>query len=220
MGRGGKGARGVVEWARGNRIWGIVLNDMGTERIRAFIAVELSDAARAEVARVASAVRGAGVRGARAARDEGLHMTLRFLGDIERGDVPSVAAAMRTAARRVAPFELALGEVGAFPSLGRARTLFVGVDGDVEALAALRDGIESGLSKAGFRRDRRRFSPHITVGRVRERVSRPDRRAVVDAARSVDYARTAFRVGEVRLFQSTLTPDGAVYEGLATAELG
>ena len=189
------------------------------ERIRAFIAVEPSDKARAEVARVASAIRGVDVRGTRAARDEGLHITLRFLGDIERGEVPRVVDATRAASLRVEPFELALGDVGAFPSLGRARALFVGVDGDIERLTALRDEIESELSKAGFGRDRRRFSPHITVARVRDRVSRSDRRMVVRAAQSVEYARVSFRVSAFRLFQSTLTPDGAVYRVLATVRL-
>ena len=168
---------------------------------------------------MASAVRGVGVRGVRAVGDGGLHITLRFLGDVERGDVPKIAASVRAAARQVAPFELALGDVGAFPSLGRARTLFVGVGGDTKTLAELRDGMEAELSKVGFRRDGRRFSPHITVGRIRDRVSRSDGRAVVRAAQSVDYARAAFRVGAVRLFQSTLTPDGAVYEPLATVQL-
>ena len=190
------------------------------ERIRAFIAVEPSDAARAEVARASAAVRGVGVRGVRAVRDGGLHITLRFLGDVERGDVPKIAAAIRAAARQVAPFELALGDVGGFPSLGRARTLFVGVGGEIERLVALRDGIESELSKVGFRRDGRRFSPHITVARIRDRVSRSDRRAVVRAAQSVGYARAAFRVGAVRLFQSTLTPEGAVYRVLGEFSLG
>ena len=202
------------------RAFVIGLNVMQSERIRTFIAIKPSADARAEVARVASAVRGAEVRGARAVREEGLHITLRFLGDVERGDVPGIKAAIQAAAREVAPFELALGDVGAFPSLGRARTLIVGVDGDVEALATLRDGIESELSKVGFRRDRRRFNAHITVARIRDRVSRADRRAVVDAARAVDYERAAFRVGGVTLFQSTLTPDGAVYRSLGVLPLG
>ena len=193
---------------------------MRTERIRTFIAIEPSADARAEVAWVASAVRAANVKGARAVRDEGLHVTLRFLGDVERGDVPGIAAAIRTAAREVAPFELALGDVGAFPSLRRARTLLVGVDGDVEALTKLRDGIESELSKVGFRRDRQRFNPHITIARIRDRVSNADRRAVVDAARSVDYARASFTVSGVTLFQSALTPEGAVYRSLGVFPLG
>ena len=190
------------------------MTEMRTERIRTFIAIEPSADARDEVARIASAVRGADVRGARAVRDEGLHLTLRFLGDVERGDVPGIAAAVRTAARRIPPFEVALGDVGAFPTIRRARTLFAGVDGDIKALINLRDGIESELSKVGFRRDRRRFNPHITIARIRDRVSGADRRAVVDAARSVDYTRTTFTVDGVTLFQSTLTPEGAIYRPL------
>ena len=190
-----------------------------TEHIRAFIAVEPSDEARTEVARVASAVGSVGVNGARPVRDEGLHITLRFLGDVGIEDVPHVAEAARAASQRVEPFELALGDVGAFPTLGRARALFVGVDGEIETLTLLRDGIEAELSKVGFRRDRRRFSPHITVARIRDRVSRPDRRAIVEAARSANHARVAFSVDALRLFQSTLTPEGAIYHPLATVRL-
>ena len=189
------------------------------ERVRAFIAVEPSDEARAEVARVASAVGSVGVNGARLVRDEGLHITLRFLGDVDVEDVPLVAEVARTASLRVEPFELTLGDVGAFPTLGRARALFVGVDGEIETLTLLRDGIEAELSKVGFRRDRRRFNPHITVARIRDRVSRPDRRAVVEAARSANHARVAFSVDAFRLFRSTLTPEGAIYDPLATVRL-
>lgn len=189
------------------------------EQVRAFIAIELSEDALVEVARVASAVRSVGVNGARPVRDEGLHLTLRFLGDLDIGDVPRVKAAMQVAGNAVSPFGLALGDVGAFPSLGRARALFVSVDGEIETLTLLRDNIEAELSKVGFRRDRRRFNPHITVARIRDRVSRPDRRAVVEAARSANHARVAFSVDALRLFQSTLTPEGAIYNPLATVRL-
>ncbi len=126
---------------------------------------------------------------------------------------------MQTARNIISPFELALGDVGAFPTLGRARALFVGVDGEIETLTLLRDGVEAELSKIGFRRDRRRFNPHITVARIRDRVSRPDRRAVVEAARSANHAKVAFRVAAFSLFQSTLTPEGAIYNPLATVRL-
>ena len=92
---------------------------MSESRIRTFIAVELCDDAKAEAGLLISAVEKMGIHGVRAVRPRGIHLTLRFLGDIDRDAVPGVIAAIRAAASRSHPFDLALGDVGAFPNPGR-----------------------------------------------------------------------------------------------------
>lgn len=190
------------------------------DKVRAFIAVELSDAAKTEAGRFISAVEKMGIRGVRAVRPQGIHLTLRFLGDIDCDAVPTVIAAIRAAAARSHPFDLSLGEVGTFPNAGSARVLWVGVEGDVVNLSGLREEVENELSGVGFRRDRRRFNPHVTLARLRDRVSRADRRRVVESVSTVGHARIGFSVEAVTLFQSTLHTEGSIHTPLCRARLG
>ncbi len=187
---------------------------MSEGRVRCFIAVELSDEARGEVQRLIEAVSDLDLRGVRAVRPGGVHVTLRFLGDIERDAVPGAISAVRATASQARPFHLTLADVGGFPNSRSARVLWVGVSGDTDNLGKLHERTEDELSAAGFRRDRRRFNPHITLARLRERVSRQDRRRVMDTAASVDHAKVAFRIEAVTLFQSTLHPEGSIHTPL------
>ena len=193
---------------------------MSDGRIRAFIAVELSDAVKAEAGRLISFVAEMGIQGARAVRPHGVHLTLRFLGDVDCDALPLVVSAIRAAAARSHPSDLSLGEVGAFPNMASARVLWVGVDGDTDSLGRLREDIEDELSRVGFRRDRGRFNPHITLARLRDRVSRSDRRRIIEGVSAVGHARLSFAVEAVTLFQSTLHPEGSFHTPLCRVPLG
>lgn len=193
---------------------------MSESKVRAFIAVELSDDARHEAGRLISAIEKMGIHGVRAVRARGIHLTLRFLGDIDRDAVPKAAAAVRATASRSHRFDLALGDVGAFPNSESARVLWVGVAGDTSSLGELRESVEDELSGAGFGRDKRRFNPHITIARLRDRVSRANRRRVVEAVSAVGHARTGFAVEAVTLFQSTLHPEGSIHTPLSRVRIG
>ena len=189
-------------------------------KVRCFIAVELSDEARSEVQRPIEAVSELEIRGVRVVRPGGVHVTLRFLGDIERDAVPRVIPAIRASASGFQPFDLTLADVGTFPNARSARVLWAGVSGDTGSLDKLHERVEDELSAAGFRRDRRRFNPHITLARLRERVSGSDRRRVVQTAGAVGHARVTFTVEAVTLFQSTLHPEGSIHTPLCRVPLG
>ena len=182
------------------------------ERIRVFVAVELPGEVKAEFTRIVSAIDALGVRGVRTVRPNGIHLTLKFLGDVNVELVPEIQSAMAATASQATPFGLSLGDAGVFPNPGAARVLWVGVEGDIERLNRLQERVERSLTDLGFRPERRRFNPHITAGRIRDGVSRADRRRVTDALFSHEYARPPFRVESVSLIQSILRPDGAIYE--------
>ena len=187
--------------------------------LRVFIAVELSDAAKTESGRLISAAAEMGIRGVRAVRPHGIHLPSGPWGrEFQRS--PRAISAMRAAAARSHPFDLSLGDVGAFPNAASARVLWVGVEGDVGSLGELREEVENELSGVGFRRDGRRFNPHITLARLRDRVSRADRRRVVDTVSAVGHTRVRFGVEAVTLFQSTLHPEGSIHTPLCRARLG
>ena len=189
------------------------------EQIRVFVAVELPDRVKTEFAGLVSSIDALGVRGVRTVRPGGIHLTLKFLGDVNVELVQGIQSAMVSAASRSAPFDLSLGDVGVFPNPAAARVLWVGVAGNLKRLNRLQQDVERSLSELGFRPERRRFNPHITAGRIRDSVSRSDQRRVTDALFSHEYARPPIRVESVSLIRSVLHPDGAIYEPIYTVGL-
>ena len=189
------------------------------ERVRVFVAVELPGEVKAEFASLTSSIDALGVKGARTVRPNGIHITLKFLGDVNVELIPEIQSAMDDAASRAVPFDLSLGNPGSFPNPGAARVLWVGVAGDFGRLNLLQKAVERSLSDIGFKRERRRFNPHITAGRIRDSVSRADRRLVTDTLFSHEYARPSFRVESISLMRSILRPDGAIYEPTYTVGL-
>ena len=156
----------------------------------------------------------------RLVRPEGVHLTLKFLGDIPTAQAAPVADAMATVAERHAPFTLTLGAPGVFPNANRARVLWLGVEGDLRALKLLQTCLEEALTAAGFPAEKQRFNPHLTIGRMHPRASRTDRRRATDALGSLLLPENqAIAVNAVSLMKSTLLPGGAVYERIAHASL-
>ena len=191
------------------------------ERVRCFVAIELPAEARRSIAGLVAGLREAGVRGLRPVNPDGVHLTLKFLGDVAASQVDGIAAAMEGAATDARPFDLELRGVGGFPDLRRPRVLWVGVGGDVEALQRLYSAVEEALSPLGFPPEGRAFTPHLTLARLRDGTS-PEERARA-AARLTSLAweeGAAVPVGGVSLMRSTLRPGGAVYGRLRWAGFG
>ncbi len=191
--------------------------------IRVFIAIEPSASARAALVRLTQRMQQAQLRDLRWVDPMGVHLTLKFLGNIPLSVKDKVAEAMESAARGLGPFALALSNVGVFPSPGSPRVLWVGVQGDLEALGRLQERLEAGLERLGFPREARGFTPHLTLARVRDRLSPQarDRLAQVLASERPDWteAEAAWEVREVVLMRSTLTPSGAIYQLIAKSTL-
>ena len=138
------------------------------EEPRLFVAVPLSDAARAKVAAVVEQVRSGEPegRGVRWVRLDGLHITLRFLGPTHEARIDGVADAVRRAAAAAVPFEIRIHGADAFPPTGRPRTLWLDLDLGMEQLATLAAGLDDALHGAGWERERRPFRAHLTLARA------------------------------------------------------
>ena len=191
------------------------------EQIRAFIAVELPPAVREAVEGVVRELRSGIGDGVRWVRPEGVHLTLKFLGDIDAGSVPAVSRAMAQCAASAAPFDLFLEGVGVFPNARRPRVIWIGLGGALEPLLALQHSIDRELEGLGFARERRPFTPHLTLGRVRDGISAQQSRGVSEAIAEVAIERRVeVPVREVLLIQSDLRPSGAVYTRLYAANFG
>lgn len=148
-------------------------------------------------------------------RAEGLHVTLKFLGDVPAAKVGEIAAVAAEVVRGVAPFALRVRGVGGFPSLSRPRALWVGSDAaELGAIAAALDGA---LATLGFAAAAKPLRAHVTLGRVRSQRGWPELRSAL--APLVESGFGAARVERVVLYRSHLQPGGSVYEVLASMPL-
>lgn len=185
-------------------------------QLRLFVACELSDAVRDGLRRIQDDLRRLGAGRLRWARPEGIHVTLKFLGDVDEARVEEISSALTDA---IEPFELRLSAAGGLGSFGgaRLRVIWVGLQGDVEALASIAGRVEAALTPLGFPRERRPFAAHLTLARVPDQVPPADRRKLADL---IDGYRPpslpSMIVTDVSLMQSTLRPSGSVYQRLAS----
>ena len=141
-----------------------------------------------------------------------MHLTLKFLGDVAARDVGAVDAAVRRVASAAAATKGRLCGLGSFPHLRRPRVLWIGVRPHDESLSRLHGALQGELAKIGFPADKRRFHPHITLGRVRGTKRLPTLRTVFDELRDVDAG--YFPVDALTLFESELRRGGARYTPL------
>jgi 2'-5' RNA ligase len=151
---------------------------------------------------------------------EGIHLTLKFLGNIPVQQTADIVQVMEQASQGISPFELQLIEVGAFPNMRRPRVVWVGIKGKLDILIGWQQRLDNGLVPLGFAKEARPFTPHLTLARVRDNCSPADRtrlgEMVASAHVEVDYK---FTVTSLNLMRSQLMPTGAVYSRLAEVKL-
>lgn len=181
------------------------------DTIRSFIAVELPDDVLSAVGRVQEHLKSYGFR-AKWVRPANIHITLKFLGDIDSGTIDAVASAMVSAAEGYAPISLAAKGIGVFPSIKRPRVLWAGLSGEVNLLIDLQRKLDDWLGDIGFAKERRSFKGHLTLGRFKARVNSTE---IMRALREFeDFETQSFMARELILFKSELRPSGAVYSKL------
>ena len=189
------------------------------ERIRAFIAIELPDTISDALSLVQGRLRAERHPYVKWVDPGGIHLTLKFLGNIDADKVSPITEAIARAAQGVSPFHLELGGVGAFPNLRRPNVIWLAVKGDVERLASLQKGIDHSLVPLGFSPESRPFTAHLTLGRLRERASAAERQRIGESLMTAKPEEVPFQVGEISLMRSTLTPSGAIYSRLSSIPL-
>lgn len=190
--------------------------------LRTFVAIELDDELRMNLGRLQDRLRAqVGSRTVRWVRPEGIHLTLKFLGDTPSAKVGEVQAALERAAAGMPRFTVTMGGLGCFPNTRRPRVVWVGLQEVTGTLARLRDAVEAEVSPLGFPAERRQFRPHLTLGRVQRRATAAE---VRDIGRAVASSPTGtvdeMTVCSVAYIKSDLRPTGAVYTILSEAELG
>lgn len=184
-------------------------------KVRTFIALELSEPLKEGILALGTSLKERGVR-ASWVRPGAMHLTLKFLGDVEERALSGLAGAVGRAAAGVRPFRFETTVLGAFPSPRRPRVIWLGVE-PVDELFDLAEAVETELAELGFPRERRPFRPHITIGRIRGPGASGD---ISGTLADLAGLQEVVEVREVRVMKSTLLPAGARHEVLEALPLG
>jgi 2'-5' RNA ligase len=188
--------------------------------LRAFIALEFPESLQSAIHRQTARLReAAGSSAARWVRPQNLHLTLKFLGDVPASNIEFINQALAVEAAKVRCFHLKVGGLGAFPSMKRARVVWVGIQGPAE-LAALQQSIEKATARLGYAAEERPFSPHLTIARIRQSASIAEQQQLRQALESTQLGSIGqTEVRAVTLMKSDLQPGGSVYTPLYSADL-
>jgi len=185
------------------------------EPIRTFIAVNLAETLRERMAQVQQELRAtrADVKWVSA---DGFHMTLKFLGNVDAEAMDDVVRATGDSLQGVPPAPITFRGVGAYPRVSAPRVVWAGVTEGGEQLVAMAEQVEQATEKLGFERERRPFSPHLTLGRVRT-PRQPELSEAIQRLREVEIG--SMTVDAVYVMRSQLTPKGAIYSVISEIKL-
>jgi 2'-5' RNA ligase len=187
--------------------------------LRAFIAVEIPAEIRQSVYKRTAALRAETGSLVRWVPLENLHLTLKFLGDVSPSNVDMLSQMIRAEADLFPCFDLPLSGLGSFPNFKRPRVIYIGIQAPA-ALETLHRGIEAASRRLGYESEERSFSPHLTIGRVKQNVSSSEQQSIRRALEEtkIDSLGMA-RVDSVHLYKSDLRSTGSVYTRLYSAPL-
>ncbi len=173
---------------------------------RLFVAVPMPEEIAEELDRLCE-----GLPGVRWTDLDDFHLTLRFIGEVDQATFYDIGEALMSVS--LPPFEMRLRGIGHFPPRGEPHTLWAGVE-DPEPVRRLRRAVERALEEAGIEPERRKFVPHVTLGRVKEPLPQP--RFASFLRRTALFRSSAFTVSGFTLYSSWLRPKGALHVPEAT----
>ncbi len=196
------------------------MEDQYLQQIRAFIAIELPPELKRYLDSIQEKLKSAGCTGVKWVAVGGIHLTLKFLGNVPAQKVSRIKEIVGLACSGEKPFVLSTGGMGVFPGMKRPRVLWIAVNGDIERLVRLQRRIDGQLLSLGFEQEKRPFSPHITLARTRETITEAEQSLLGRLAKET-VLNESFRldVQNISLMRSQLLPGGAVYTRLAVSVL-
>lgn len=176
---------------------------------RVFCAIDLPQNARGQLLAHIKRLREAAPHAqASWSRAESIHLTLKFFGDIEQGQVERLSAAASRVTQRYSPFQIGLGGPGIFPPRGTPRVLWIGVNDPSGQLTDLQQQFENECAREGFPKEEHAFRPHLTLARIRKPQGS---RALADTHKQMGFAEMALTVSELMLIRSELSSEGSKY---------
>ena len=190
------------------------------EQVRSFIAIELPEETKKGLRGLQAQLKAGSQAPVKWVDPAHIHLTLKFLGNVAEDRMEEITAAMTQAVQGTSYFSLEVRELGVFPNPGRVQIVWVGVSGEVAKLAHLQQRIESGLEGLGFPPEGRRFTPHLTLARVRDQATPDERARLGQLIADTEFeAAHSFMVEAVNLMKSQLTREGPIYTRISSTEL-
>ena len=192
--------------------------------MRTFIAIDVPPLVLDTITRIQSRFKSLGLH-ASWVKPGNIHLTLKFLGDTDPDRVPGIQIKITEALASFSPFRLSLEQAGVFPDARRPRVLWLGLKDEEGTLQTLQSGIEKALESAGFPADPRPFSAHLTLARIKSPMGIKSPRGKkklqdeLEALNQEGIDPHPFDAGEVKLYESQLTPKGSIYTVLANFKL-
>ena len=190
------------------------------DKIRSFIAIELPAELKQYLTGLQAKLKADNQPRIKWTNPESIHLTLKFLGDIETSMIEPITQAMADAAQKTSPFKLGVQQPGAFPSLQRVQVVWVGLGGEVDKLKQLHKLLDINLARLGFTAEQRPFKAHLTLARLGNEVSADERQQFGElvAATRLEAGQN-IKVDSINLIKSQLTRGGAIYSRISSAEL-
>lgn len=180
-------------------------------QIRSFIAIELSPPIKVKIEEIQNKLKSS-TSDVRWVRTEGIHLTLKFLGNIEEERIPEISDIITQSTTDVTPFSLTVRTIGAFPNEKNPKVIWVGTEDESGTLVRLQQALENRLARIGFKTEKRAFSPHLTLGRLKSPKGKRELTQMLEEDKHRECG--TFEAQEVCLFKSKLTPGGAIYTKL------
>lgn len=181
---------------------------MMSETFRAFIAIDLPESVRSSLGEAQEVLKLKSFR-VKWVRPPSIHLTLKFLGNIDAADVDKIAGAMALATKDWHAVSLAAKGIGVFPDIRRPRVIWVGLSGQLEMLQDLQRSLDNHLAELGFFKENRGFKAHLTLGRVKGKINSESLKAAMSELEG--FKSKPFDVKQIILFKSELRQTGAVY---------
>jgi 2'-5' RNA ligase len=190
------------------------------EEIRSFIAIELPPEIKSTLARLQNRLKSGSRAPVKWVDPDSVHLTLKFLGNIETALIEKITSALEEACLGVRPFSLEISGLGVFPNERRVRVVWVGLIGETETLGQLQKRVDDSLAPLGFKAEARPFTPHLTLARVREQAT-PDERQVLGrlVSGAAMESSGSMNVNAVHLMRSQLTREGPIYTRISSVAL-
>ena len=186
------------------------------QAMRCFISITLPEEIKRGMTAIQGRLRASGAD-VSWTRPEGIHLTLKFLGEVEEKRVPKIAAALDNAVNGIGAFSLSVSGMGTFPDRRRPRVVWIGLKEDGDSLIKLQENVGRELVTIGFPLEKRGFTPHVTLGRIRSNRSIEKLLDLIGEEKGVEL--NGFTVTKVHLMESQLRSTGAIYTELYSAAL-
>ena len=186
--------------------------------LRVFLAVELSPALCQQLSELQHHLRST-LPKVNWVRPESIHLTLKFLGNIDISMVEHLLTAIEPVRKCQAPLTLEIQGLGVFPHIRRPRILWIGCTGDIQALFNFVSHIENALEPLGFPLEEKPYHPHLTLTRIKQDNSKVGSRLIHSGLLEQPWNLGTLRIDRITLFRSELSPSGAEYTSLWTVPL-